>query len=305
MKFGDNLQNLRKAKKMSQEKLAEKVGVSRQSVSKWECGESYPEMDNILFLCSIFHCKINDLVHEDLSDIDSLGEEVKMNVVKFKKDQQNKMKGLSKALYIIARVGKIAAICGAVCLFVLMLISPVIINNIRIKDNNITAFGKQAEFYNVDNSLVLKYQGEEYTIQTIEEKFIFNKVIEISEEYSNTGLIVYIESMLVFMVATCVLTYYVLGHLDGLFVNIYNGDTPFTMDNVNHIKKIAVLMIITIILPNISSAIAETIFKDSSVIGLQLYDLIYILFLFSMAHIFEYGYQIQLDSQGKMYGEEE
>lgn len=36
MKFGENLKYLRKSKKMSQEDLAEKVGVSRQSVSKWE-----------------------------------------------------------------------------------------------------------------------------------------------------------------------------------------------------------------------------------------------------------------------------
>lgn len=38
MKFGDNLRYLRKSKKLSQEDLAEKVGVSRQSVSKWETG---------------------------------------------------------------------------------------------------------------------------------------------------------------------------------------------------------------------------------------------------------------------------
>ena len=51
MKFGDNLQNLRKLKKMSQESLAEKVEVSRQSISKWERGESYPTMNNIMSLC--------------------------------------------------------------------------------------------------------------------------------------------------------------------------------------------------------------------------------------------------------------
>ncbi len=38
MKFGDNLRNLRKSKKISQEELAEKMLVSRQSVSKWETG---------------------------------------------------------------------------------------------------------------------------------------------------------------------------------------------------------------------------------------------------------------------------
>ena len=53
MKFGENLKKIRKEKNMSQEQLAEKVNVSRQSVSKWETGESYPEMNNILELCKI------------------------------------------------------------------------------------------------------------------------------------------------------------------------------------------------------------------------------------------------------------
>ena len=82
MKFGDNLKLIRKSKKMSQEELAEKVNVSRQSVSKWETGEAYPEMNNILELCKIFNCKINDLVHEDMSDISSLDEEIVMKVAK-------------------------------------------------------------------------------------------------------------------------------------------------------------------------------------------------------------------------------
>ena len=98
MRFCDNLKRLRKQRKISQEMLAEKVGVSRQSVSKWECGEAYPSMDNILILCDIFNCKINDLVHENLTDINSLDEEVKMSIVKFKKEKQKQVKGLSKVV---------------------------------------------------------------------------------------------------------------------------------------------------------------------------------------------------------------
>ena len=54
MKFGENLYNLRKKQKISQEKLAEKIGVSRQSVSKWENGTAYPEMNRIFELCKYF-----------------------------------------------------------------------------------------------------------------------------------------------------------------------------------------------------------------------------------------------------------
>ena len=42
MKFGDNLKKVRKMRKISQEELANRLGLSRQSVSKWETGENYP-----------------------------------------------------------------------------------------------------------------------------------------------------------------------------------------------------------------------------------------------------------------------
>lgn len=98
MKFGDNLKLIRKNKKMSQEQLAEKMNVSRQSVSKWETGEAYPEMNNILELCKIFNCKINDLVHTDMTDISSLDEEIVMSVVKFNEKKQKEVKTLSNVI---------------------------------------------------------------------------------------------------------------------------------------------------------------------------------------------------------------
>ena len=89
--IGKRLKEAREKKKITQEKLAEKVGVSRQSVSKWETSEAYPEMNNILELCKIFKCNISDLVNDKMIDIDSLDEEVKMSVVKFKKEKQNQI----------------------------------------------------------------------------------------------------------------------------------------------------------------------------------------------------------------------
>ena len=50
MSFGKNLQMLRKKNQLSQEGLAEMLGVSRQAVSKWELGEGYPEVDKLLIL---------------------------------------------------------------------------------------------------------------------------------------------------------------------------------------------------------------------------------------------------------------
>ncbi|MCX4328574.1 MAG: helix-turn-helix transcriptional regulator, partial [Lachnospiraceae bacterium] len=68
MSFGQNLQFLRKmGNKMTQEELAEKLGVSRQTVSKWELDAVYPEMDKIIELCNLFSCTMDGLVREDMN----------------------------------------------------------------------------------------------------------------------------------------------------------------------------------------------------------------------------------------------
>lgn len=77
MKFNDNLYTLRKNKGISQEQLAELVDVSRQSVSKWELGESYPTVENIFKLCNVLNCKMNELINEKLADFDLLSDEIK------------------------------------------------------------------------------------------------------------------------------------------------------------------------------------------------------------------------------------
>lgn len=71
MGFGENLQMLRKKSHLSQEGLAEMVGVSRQAVSKWELGEGYPEVDKLLILAKKFHVSLDSLLGEESAPIAS------------------------------------------------------------------------------------------------------------------------------------------------------------------------------------------------------------------------------------------
>ena len=68
MKFCEKLQKLRKEKGYSQEQLADLLDVSRQSVSKWESGTTYPEMDKLLSLCKIFDVTLDDLTNDEITD---------------------------------------------------------------------------------------------------------------------------------------------------------------------------------------------------------------------------------------------
>lgn len=68
MSFGQNLQFLRKLHRgMTQDELAEKMGVSRQTISKWEMDVCFPEMEKALLLCELFSCSLDGLLREDLS----------------------------------------------------------------------------------------------------------------------------------------------------------------------------------------------------------------------------------------------
>ena len=55
IKLGNRLASIRKEKGYSQEELAEKLGVSRQAISKWECGEASPDTDNLIELAKIYN----------------------------------------------------------------------------------------------------------------------------------------------------------------------------------------------------------------------------------------------------------
>ncbi|MBO4419555.1 MAG: helix-turn-helix transcriptional regulator [Oscillospiraceae bacterium] len=62
MSFGENLQTIRKKNQLSQEALAEMLGVSRQAVSKWELGEGYPEVDKLLILSQKLNVSLDSLL---------------------------------------------------------------------------------------------------------------------------------------------------------------------------------------------------------------------------------------------------
>lgn len=71
MKFSYKLQELRKGSGMSQEEFAELLGVSRQSVSKWESGKGYPEIDKLIFISNYFNTSLDLLLKDSQEDTNS------------------------------------------------------------------------------------------------------------------------------------------------------------------------------------------------------------------------------------------
>lgn len=71
--FADNLISLRKLHNLSQEELAEKINVSRQTLSKYETGESLPDIEKCKALAEVFDVSIDDLINYEAASVDDLG----------------------------------------------------------------------------------------------------------------------------------------------------------------------------------------------------------------------------------------
>ena len=65
MRFEEKIVELRKQKGLSQEELAEQLGVSRQAVSRWELGQTLPDIPNLLQLCELFGVSADYLVRDE------------------------------------------------------------------------------------------------------------------------------------------------------------------------------------------------------------------------------------------------
>ena len=66
MSFSDNLKAIRKEKNLSQEELAELLGVSRQAVSKWELGDGYPEAEKLLIIAGKLNVSLDTLMGTEI-----------------------------------------------------------------------------------------------------------------------------------------------------------------------------------------------------------------------------------------------
>ena len=69
MELGNKILELRKKQNITQEELAEKIGVTRQTISKWELGETHPDISQAKKLSMIFNISLDELVNNDTENI--------------------------------------------------------------------------------------------------------------------------------------------------------------------------------------------------------------------------------------------
>ncbi|MBO5138346.1 MAG: helix-turn-helix transcriptional regulator [Bacilli bacterium] len=125
MRFCDKLPKLRKENNLSQEQLADKLGVSRQAVSKWESGASYPDMDKIMSLCKILNCSLDQLIDDGAmkDQINGQPKENKFNINLYLKEMLDFITKTANMFWSMRLVEKIKCILemGFVLLIIIII----------------------------------------------------------------------------------------------------------------------------------------------------------------------------------------
>ena len=213
-----------------------------------------------------------------------------MKEVKFKKESQKKLKGLSKVIYIIAKIGKVLTIIGALGIIICMSLTPTVIKNIKIENDSIEIFNEK--FIREDNKLI-DQNHKEIVIEEENLDFVIHAI-----KNSNVLNTTYIELLLLTVLIVTILEYFVFRYLDKLFTNIYKEDTPFTLENVANIKKIAYFMIAILISPSLMELLTQITTGEEINININITNALYILIIYTISYVFEYGYEIQNGSLG-------
>lgn len=103
MSLSKKIYELRKAGNLSQEQLAEKVNVSRQSISKWESGETIPEIDRVIELSKIFNVSTDYLLlSSEVEKLTNRTEQVEKEQENLKMEVAKQHERLLRSLYVYA-----------------------------------------------------------------------------------------------------------------------------------------------------------------------------------------------------------
>ncbi len=113
MSFGKNLQFLRHLRgNMTQEDLAEKMNISRQTVSKWELDAAQPEMDKAIELCRLFNCSLDNLFRDEMVTCGEAYENLRVETVSAFRYIKHAVVSCDPEGDAIDRVRSIARHCG-------------------------------------------------------------------------------------------------------------------------------------------------------------------------------------------------
>ena len=176
MKLGDNIFKLRKDCKLSQEQLADRINVTRQTISNWELGETSPNPEQLKLLSKVLNVSIDELLNNDI-----------------KNTLEKKVSNTEQLAKIIIKILKVLGVLF-ILYFVLAILSFAVFSSNKTKMNiesratvsmECSLNGKSYDYYMEDkNNKLIDYNGSEF----------INSIVKGKEFANSNEMSKYIES---------------------------------------------------------------------------------------------------------------
>lgn len=116
MKIGGFLRDLRKEKGFTQEQLAERFGISRRTVSRWETGSNMPDLDILIEMADFYDMELRELLDGERKS-EKMDQELKKTVLQVADYSNEEKQKLTKRMHLLFIGGLIAAVIYMVLLF--------------------------------------------------------------------------------------------------------------------------------------------------------------------------------------------
>lgn len=226
---------------------------------------------------------------------------------KLNEKEKKYLKRISKVLSVFAAIAKVLVTIAIPLTIISMIILFVVFNKFDYH-NNTLYFDNNRVFTIEENNdgMTLVYDDEtsELLKIDIEDQVTLLKVKNFMNNNVKDKILAYIEIYLLSVVATAVVSRMILDKVKRFFGNIHDGNTPFTEENTEFLRKIWVLRLVNLGISMVVSIILQILISSDTSELLEVNGIFEILTIIVIYYVFRYGTMLQSKSKMTIYGEE-
>ena len=213
------------------------------------------------------------------------------------KKSQKTLKILSNIIYIFTKICRICLMILVPFIFLAMIFIPFGMNHLEVNGNVIRFY--DIKIISNDDYVAIKVGDDDYVSDEDTKELL--PITDFISNNSKGDVILISEVSLGFLGAILIISIYVLMYTEKLFKNISDNEVPFTDENTNYVRRIAQVMVLSVIITEIFDIFIGIFFSQLDYNGFVTYGIVEILIVFAVYYIFQYATALQNKTKYKMY----
>ena len=219
-----------------------------------------------------------------------------MEKLEMNDSDKGKLKSFSKAAEVLSVIAKVLLIVAIPFIVIAMVGLPVLFKDVKFEDNSISYKDVASLVIDEDNKKI-DVIYEEKVVHTEENAQSIIEAFKKIDQNTGDNIVKYVDCELGILLVTLIISIMILTNLRKLLKNIHDGNTPFIMKNVELLRNIVCLQIVSIIIPVVMTFILSIIFNIELSNLFNYANVFEILVLLCLVYIFKYGCVLQEKSK--------